>query len=67
MQYTDVHISGFGEHGSLVPLSIHGDSQDSLRTDLGGQAYYKWHVGNIPVVPQSDLPGNMNIFTQTSP
>ena len=33
MQYTDVHVSGFSEHGSLVPLDIHSNSQDSLRTD----------------------------------
>ena len=34
MQYTNVHVSGFGENGSLVPLNIHGDSQDSLITEL---------------------------------
>jgi len=55
MQYTDLHFSGFGEHGSLVPVEIHGDSQDSLRTDVGGQAYYKWHVGSIPVIPNVRL------------
>jgi autotransporter-associated beta strand protein len=51
MQYTDVHLNGFGENGSLIPLQIHSDSQDSLRTDVGGRAYYKWHVGSIPVIP----------------
>ena len=51
MQYTTAHISGFTEHGSLVPLDIHADSEDSLRTDLGGQASYRWHVGNISVIP----------------
>ena len=25
MQYTNVHVNGFGENGSLVPLDIHGD------------------------------------------
>jgi Autotransporter beta-domain len=34
MQYTNVHLNGFGETGSLVPLNIHGDSQDSLVTAL---------------------------------
>ena len=67
MQYTDVHISGFGEHGSLVPLNIHGDSQDSLRTDLGGQAYYKWHVGNIPVVPTVRLAWEHEYFYANLP
>jgi len=50
MQYTNVHVSGFSENGSLVPLDIHSDSQDSLITDLGGQASYPWHVGKVPVI-----------------
>jgi outer membrane autotransporter protein len=29
LQYTYVSISGFAEHGSLAPLQIHSDSQDS--------------------------------------
>jgi fibronectin-binding autotransporter adhesin len=52
MQYTNVHLNGFGENGSLVPLDIHGDSQDSLVTDVGGRAYYKFHIGSVPVIPQ---------------
>jgi outer membrane autotransporter protein len=51
MQYTSVHLNGFGENGSLVPLQIHSDSQDSLVTDVGGRAYYKFHLSNIPVIP----------------
>jgi outer membrane lipase/esterase len=51
MQYTTAHVSGFTERGSLVPLDIHADSEDSLRTDVGGQASYTWHVGNISVIP----------------
>jgi outer membrane autotransporter protein len=51
MQYTNVHLNGFGENGSLVHLDIHSDSQDSLVTDVGGRAYYKFHVGSIPVIP----------------
>ena len=67
MQYTDVHIGGFGEHGSLVPLNIHGDSQDSLRTDVGGQAYYRWHVGNIPVIPNVRLAWEHEYFYSALP
>jgi len=67
MQYTDVHISGFGEHGSMVPLNIHGDSQDSLRTDVGGQAYYRWHVGNIPVIPNVRLAWEHEYFYSALP
>jgi autotransporter-associated beta strand protein len=55
MQYTNVHLNGFGENGSLVPLDIHGDSQDSLVTDVGGRAYYTWHGGNTTVIPQVKL------------
>jgi outer membrane autotransporter protein len=51
MQYTTAHVSGFTERGSLVPLVIHADSEDSLRTDVGAQASYTWHVGNISVIP----------------
>jgi outer membrane autotransporter protein len=48
MQYTTAHISGFTEHGSLVPLDIHADSEDSLRTDLG------W-TGLLHVAPRKHL------------
>jgi outer membrane autotransporter protein len=51
MQYIDVHVSGFTEHGSLVPLDIHSNSQDSLTTDLGAQAFYNWHIGKTAVIP----------------
>ena len=27
MAYTDTQVNGFTEHGSLVPLAIHEDSQ----------------------------------------
>jgi outer membrane autotransporter protein len=50
-QYTTVHIDGFTEQGSFLPLNIHSDSEESWRTDLGVQASYTWHVGNIIVIP----------------
>jgi len=55
MQYTDVHVSGFSENGSVVPLDIHGDSQDSLVTDVGGRLYYKAQLGQMAVIPQLKL------------
>jgi fibronectin-binding autotransporter adhesin len=67
MQYTNVHVNGFGENGSLVPLNIHGDSQDSLTTDVGGRAYYKWHLGNIPVIPNVRLAWEHEYFVSTLP
>jgi uncharacterized protein YhjY with autotransporter beta-barrel domain len=55
MQFTRVFLNGFSENGSLVPLDIHGAGQNSLRTDVGGRVYYKWLVGNIPVIPTVNL------------
>jgi outer membrane autotransporter protein len=51
LQYTHVSLNGFIEQGSLVPLQIHSDSQDSLRTDLGLRASYSWQVGNVSLIP----------------
>ena len=50
-QYTTVHVDGFSERGSFLPLNIHSDSEESWRTDLGVLASYNWHVGNIVVIP----------------
>jgi outer membrane lipase/esterase len=50
-QYTNAHVDGFTEHGASLPLNVHSDSEESWRTDLGFQAYYTWHVGNITVIP----------------
>jgi uncharacterized protein YhjY with autotransporter beta-barrel domain len=50
-QYTTVHVDGFTEQGSFLPLNIHSDSEESWRTDLGVLASYTWHVGNIIVIP----------------
>jgi outer membrane autotransporter protein len=51
-QYANVHINGFREKGSLLPLDIHDDSEESWITDLGGQASYTWRVGKkITVLP----------------
>ncbi len=51
VQYTNVHVNGFSEHGSLIPLQVHSDSEESWRTDLGLQASYTCHVGNVLVIP----------------
>jgi autotransporter-associated beta strand protein len=67
MQYTNVHLNGFGENGSLVPLDIHGDSQDSLVTDVGGRAYYTWHGSNTTVIPQVKLAWEHEFLYSTLP
>ena len=37
IQYTNVDINRFTEHGSLIPLEILGQSEDSLRLTAGGK------------------------------
>jgi outer membrane autotransporter protein len=51
VQYINVHINGFNEQGSLLPLQIHTDSEESWRTDLGVQASYTLHCGSVLLVP----------------
>jgi len=51
LQYILVHLAGFGEEGSLLPLQIRSDTQASLRTDLGARATYTWHLGKTVVTP----------------
>jgi outer membrane lipase/esterase len=51
LQYTNVYVDGFREKGSLAPLSIHSDSEESLRSDIGFRAFYQWQVGSFRVEP----------------
>jgi outer membrane autotransporter protein len=80
VQYTNVYIDGFSEKSSLAPLQIHSDSEESLRTDLGFRASYRWQIGKIIVEPSlkaawehefkySALPVTANLvgFSGTSP
>jgi outer membrane autotransporter protein len=51
LQYTEVHIDGFSEKGSLAPLAIHSDSAESLRSDVGFRTFYAWQIGKIVLEP----------------
>jgi T5SS/PEP-CTERM-associated repeat protein/autotransporter-associated beta strand protein len=51
LQYTNVYLNGFSEQGSLAPLQIHSDSEESLRTDLGLRAFYRLKIGGHVVEP----------------
>ncbi|MBV9874013.1 MAG: autotransporter domain-containing protein [Verrucomicrobia bacterium] len=51
LQYTNVYVSGFSETGSLLPMSIHSDSEESLRSDSGFRAYYRWQTPHFVLVP----------------
>jgi|SRR5258707_210608 outer membrane autotransporter protein len=39
------------EKGSLASLSIHSDSEESLRSGVGFKASYQWQVGSVHVEP----------------
>jgi len=49
LQYTFVHVDGFSEQGSLLPLQIHQEA--SLRTDLGARIIYTWRLGKVLLIP----------------
>jgi autotransporter-associated beta strand protein len=51
LQYTNVHVDGYSERGSFLPLNIQSDSEESLRTDLGIQVSYTWQIGKVLVIP----------------
>ena len=46
VQYTYVNIDGFTETGSLAPLEIQDQAEDSVRGTLGLRAAYDWKAGN---------------------
>jgi YVTN family beta-propeller protein/autotransporter-associated beta strand protein len=51
LQYTYVGISGYNESGSLAPLRIVSQNQDSLRTNVGLSALYTWKAGWVQLRP----------------
>jgi outer membrane autotransporter protein len=51
LEYTYVDISGFNERGSLAPLRIVSQSEDSLRTNVGLSASYAWQIGKVQLRP----------------
>ncbi len=52
LQYTAVHLSGYQESGSLAPLDIQSDTQESLRSNLGLRLISFWRVGPLLVIPE---------------
>jgi YVTN family beta-propeller protein/autotransporter-associated beta strand protein len=51
LEYTDVEVRGYNESGSLTPLRIVSQSEDSLRTNLGLSASYTWKIGRVQLKP----------------
>jgi outer membrane autotransporter protein len=50
-QYSYINIDGFSEHGSMSPVAVREDSEESWRTDLGFRAWYIFQVGRVGVRP----------------
>lgn len=50
IQYTDVSIDGFTEHGSLAPLHIEDQDQDSFRGTTGIRASYDIRFGHCGII-----------------
>ena len=53
VQYTNVSFNSFRERGSLAPLRIANQNEESLRTALGLKASYDWQVGGVIVRPEA--------------
>jgi outer membrane autotransporter protein len=51
LQYTYASLNGFNERGSVAPLTVSSDSQNSLRTDLGFRTWYDIHARQATVRP----------------
>jgi hypothetical protein len=51
VQYSYVNIDGFSEQGSIAPVAVSQDSEESWRTDLGLRAWYNFQVGRVGVRP----------------
>ena len=51
-QYIYAGIDSYTEAGSLAPLNIVSQGQDSVTTDLGWKVSYAGHVGKATVTPQ---------------
>jgi outer membrane autotransporter protein len=51
LEYSYVAVSGYTETGSLAPLNIVSQNQDSLRTNVGLSAAYTWKAGKVQLRP----------------
>jgi outer membrane autotransporter protein len=54
-QYTDVQINQYSERGSLAPLTIEDQDEDSLRSTVGVRASYDWKVGSKGVILRPEV------------
>lgn len=50
--YTYVGVGSFNESGSLAPLHIGSQHQESIRTAFGAKASYDWKCGGLLIKPE---------------
>jgi outer membrane autotransporter protein len=50
-RYTYVGLNGFNENGSLAPLHIESQNQDSFRTLAGFKVSSDWNIAGVKVTP----------------
>ena len=55
LQYTYVNIGGFTESGSLAPMQIENNDNNSLRTLVGGRVAYDFLVHTTIIRPELQL------------
>jgi outer membrane autotransporter protein len=51
LQYSSATINGFSENGSIAPVKVSSDSQNSLRTDLGLRGWTEFRLAQIGLRP----------------
>ena len=51
--YTNVGINPYTESGSLAPLTLISQNQDSVATNLGWEISYAGHVKGILITPEA--------------
>jgi len=52
LQYTYMEIDAFTERGSLAPLRVASQHEESFRSTLGVKAAYEWNLGHVLVRPE---------------
>ena len=55
LKYKQANIDQFTEHGSMAPLTLLKQSDESFQTLLGGQASCETHIGKTLVTPNLSL------------
>jgi autotransporter-associated beta strand protein len=51
-QYTYMELDAFTERGSLAPLKVASQHEESFRSTLGMKAAYEWNLGHVLVRPE---------------